>query len=173
MSLEVKLNEREEWSRITDTSILCPGDWLTLLGVNFQAEVAVLDSHDQRAEVLERMRAQLPQVLLDAGVSVGEDDLPAHVLGPHHHVLVKFPGSDRVLSTGLFVGQGELSQLFFPHVTVRYQAQDAEYLRQLEELEGFLGSSAVMGLFYRSGQEQISSTPAGKAYIDEDGGLIR
>jgi hypothetical protein len=173
MNLSPAPNQRVEWSPITDTSILRTGDWLTLLGANYQIEVAVLDSHNPRAEAVRQMEAQLPELLRAAGVIVNVDQVLEGTLGDHHHVLVKFPGSERVLSTGLYVGQGSPNQLFFSHVTVRYQANDPEYLRQLEELESFLGSSTLLGLFYRSDQEQISSTPAGQAYVRDDGGLIR
>ncbi|HVU59885.1 MAG TPA: hypothetical protein VHC98_03555 [Candidatus Saccharimonadales bacterium] len=160
MSLIIPNNERMPWSRITNTSILQKGDLLKLIGIAFQANIAVLDSHNPRGELLRHM----PAILQEAGVA-------SSYLPDHHHVLVQFEGDESVLSTGLYVGQGEPDQLLFPHIT-HIQANNAEYGRRLQMLDAAL-HSGNLGLYYMSDQEQISSSPAGMVYLDEQGGLYR
>ena len=162
MELSVEQNQRVEWSRITDASILKRGDLLRLLGPTFQADIAVLDTHDPSAD----LKGVLPADEIEAGLARGD------ILPNHHHVLVKFPGSDDVVSTGMYVREGESDTLFFPHVTNRYQAHDAQFNRRLAELQPFLGSR-TLGLFFISDDEQISRLPKAQPYVDDDGGLRR
>lgn len=73
---------------------------------------------------------------------------------------------------GMYVREGESDTLFFPHVTNRYQAHDAQFNRRLAELQPFLGSR-TLGLFFISDDEQISRLPKAQPYVDDDGGLRR
>jgi hypothetical protein len=50
MPLRVRDNEREPWSRITDTRIIRPRDELKLVGMGLVAIIGVLDAHDPSAE---------------------------------------------------------------------------------------------------------------------------
>jgi hypothetical protein len=147
-------NARQPWSQITNTEILQPKDELRIVGVGFVAIVGVLDSHDLKATTY--------------GQTVAAFGMGERVLGNHHHVLLQFEGSDEVLSTGLHVGQGDVQSLLFPHARVDL---DGEEYRQRLRTAVRNTREGALGLYYISGNEQLSATPQGQAFLAPDGRL--
>ena len=156
--LTVADNVREPWSRITDTSILRPRDALKLIGRHCIVLIGVLDSHNPSAET--------PPTL---GQVLGLQQPP---LPNHHHILVQLQGATEVLSSGLYVGQGDPQDLIFAHITSA-QKRDDEFRSRLGTMTDIMRSSDNCGLYYVSGHESLSALPEAQRYIDENGGLLR
>jgi hypothetical protein len=154
MSLVVPENTRQPWSEITNTEILQPKDELRIVGIGFTAIIGVLDSHDLRTTA--------------GGQAALASGMGRHVLGNHHHVLFQFEGSDEVLSTGLHVGEGQIQDLLFTHARIDLDGE--EYRQNLRRAVRNTREGAL-GLYYISGNEQLSATPQGQAFLAPDGAL--
>ena len=150
MTIHTPDNSRERGSRITNTAILEPGDMLELWGTAFLARIAILDSHD-------------PTVLIPRELQTSS------TLPNHHHTLMQLEDEEGVLSSGLYVRRGSASDLYFSHLTPAQQVNEAyrEKLRRINTLV----SRGLEGLFYLSDQEQLTATPQGRQYLDDEGKL--
>jgi hypothetical protein len=156
MSLIIPENTREPWSKVTRTELLRPHDELKIIGLGFIATVGVLDSHDPSiGDTADVLRA----------FGLGDRLIP-----DHHHVLLQFEGSDEVAQIGLLVGQGEVEDMIFPHV--RYNVDDDAAEQRLVQIADTV-RAGTHGMYFMSGNEQLSATPQGQAFVQPDGTLLK
>jgi hypothetical protein len=156
MSLIVPENTRQPWSEITNTEILRPKDELRVVGIGFTAMIGVLDSHDPSNG--------------DTAIAMQALGLGDRVLPDHHHILFQFEGSDEIIPTGLFVGQGAATDLLFPHV--RYSIDDDAARMRLRRVAETVRDGAL-GIYFMSDNEQLSAMPQGQLHLLPDGSLLR
>jgi hypothetical protein len=149
-------NTRQEWSMITDPGILRPGDELQIVGIDYMATAAVLDSHNPCAEL-----EPTPEQLLG---------LQKPFIDDHHHILVQFEGENVVMPLGLWGRAGDPDGLLFRHISRRFFDDQVHDARQ-RIFYNKLGSGLV-GLYFMSDDERLSSTPQGRLYAHEGRRLI-